>query len=219
MRALVYKELREVAGLTALAAVCYVALVSSLMGAKVFDWVPGLPRGVQDVPFVRCGFVQAFTVITAVFAIALGFRQSAWESARGTYLFLLHLPRSREAVFLTKMATGAAVLVGCSALAVVVYAGWAAVPGTQAGPFEWSMTAPAWRLVAATPLAYAGAFLSGLRPARWFGTRLLPLLASLALLVMATDVHAGPAGMALAACGYAAFVVAVCLVARVRDYS
>ena len=52
----------------------------------------------------------------------------------------------------------------------------AAAPRTHPGPFEWSMTESALRLWLILPLVYLGAFFSGLRPARWFGSRLLPLL-------------------------------------------
>ena len=54
---------------------------------------------------------------------------------------------------------------------------WAATPGTHAGPFEWSMTWPAFLVWLLLPLFYLGAFASGIRPARWYGSRLLPLLA------------------------------------------
>ena len=43
----------------------------------------------EKVDFLFFGLVSGF------FALALGFRQSAWESARGTYLFLLHRPLAR----------------------------------------------------------------------------------------------------------------------------
>ena len=49
------------------------------------------------------------------------------------------------------------------------------MPGTHPGPFEWSMTGPALRIWLIMPLVYLGAFASGIRPARWFGSRLLPL--------------------------------------------
>ena len=39
------------------------------------------------------------------------------------------------------------------------------------------MTGPAFRAWGVLPLVYLGAFASGLRPARWFGTRLFPLAA------------------------------------------
>jgi ABC-type transport system involved in multi-copper enzyme maturation permease subunit len=217
MKALVFKELREVLGIALAALGCYAALVLNLMGAKVFDWVPGMPRG-EDVPFFD-GFLTFFGLISVVFAVALGFRQSAWELSRGTYLFLLHLPRSRNAVFLTKLATGAAVLVLCASLPIVAYASWAIVPGRHAGPFEWSMTGPSWQHIGLVLLLYLGAFLSGLRPARWFGTRLLPLVACLALLVLLYWVPWPLGGLTLLTLAYAGLVSNVCFVARVRDYS
>jgi hypothetical protein len=220
MRALLRKELREVFGIAAAALGCYLALAANLMGAKVFDWVPGMPRGTNEVPFTGGDFEILFILISAVLAMALGFRQSAWESARGTYLFLLHRPLHRDALFLTKLATGVGVLVFCAAAPVVLYGAWAAVPGHHPGPFEWSMSAPAWRIVFLMPLLYLGAFLSGLRPARWFGTRLLPLVAALVLMIV---LHNLPwwwaATFPLAALLYGLLVANVCYVARARDYA
>ncbi len=220
MKALVRKELREVLGLAAIALTCYFVLVVSAIGARVFFWVPGLPHGPEDVPFISGGFLGGFTLVSVVFAAALGFRQSAWESGRGTYLFLLHRPMRRDTIFCTKLATGIGVFVLCASLPIVVYAAWAAMPGHHAGPFEWSMTGPAWQLVFLMPLLYLGAFLSGLRPARWFGTRLLPLAASVALLVL---VYSLPwwwyLRFPLALVLYALLAATVCHVARLRDYA
>lgn len=219
MRALALKELREVFGIAAVALGCYLALAVSAMGALVFVWVPGLPRGSEDVPFTG-DFNGVFEFLSILFSVALGFRQSAWESSRGTYLFLLHRPLRRNTVFLTKLAVGSGVLVFCGSVPIVVYAAWAAVPGHHAGPFEWSMTAAVWHFLFLTPLVYLGAFLSGLRPARWFGTRLLPLAASLGLLVLVNALPwwwylSLPEALVL----YAALAANVCFVARVRDYA
>jgi hypothetical protein len=220
MKALALKELREVFGITAAALGGYLALVASLLGAKVFDWVPGMPHGTEEVPFTGDGFTVFYTFVSVVFAAALGFRQSAWESARGTYLFLLHRPVPRDALFLTKLATGAGVFLLCASLPIVLYAGWAAVPGHHPSPFAWSMTGPAWRLAFLMPLLYLGAFLSGLRPARWFGTRLLPLVAAVVFLAL---LEALPwwwyLGFPLAVVLYGLLVANVCFVARVRDYA
>ena len=121
--------------------------------------MPGIPAGTDSVPFAGSGFTEFFVLVAVVFAVALGFRQSAWESGRGTYLFLLHRPAARDTIFLTKLATGAGVLVLCSTLPVVLYGWWAAVPGHHPSPFDWSMTEYAWRLVFQMPLLYLGAFM------------------------------------------------------------
>jgi hypothetical protein len=219
MRALAFKELREVAGIAAAALGCYLALVVNLMGAKVFDWVPGMPAGTEEVPFTGSDFATLFLLISAVFAVALGFRQSAWESARGTYLFLLHRPLGREAVMLTKLGVGAGVLLVGASVPVVLYAAWAAVPGHHPSPFAWSMTAGAWQMTLLMPLLYLGAFLSGLRPARWFGTRLLPLVTAVAALALLTEVPRWYLGLPLALGIDALLVANVYHVGRVRDYA
>jgi len=220
MRALAWKELREVFGIAAVALGCYLALAVNAMGARVFDWVPGMPAGTREVPFAGGGFTMFFTFISVVFAAALGFRQSAWESARGTFLFLLHRPLRRETIFLVKLAIGAGVLLGCASMPIVLYGAWAAVPGHHASPFEWSMTGPAWRLTILMPLLYLGAFLSGLRPARWFGTRLLPLVASvLCLALLYTAPWWWPVAFPLALVLYGLLAANVCFVGQVRDYA
>jgi hypothetical protein len=66
-----------------------------------------------------------------------------------------------------------------SGLPILIYALWAASPGTHASPFFWSMTTGIWMFWSRLPLIYLGAFLSGLRPGRWMGSRGLPLAASL----------------------------------------
>ena len=113
-------------------------------------------------------------------AIALGLKQSAWEVGEGTYYFLLHRPATRRFIFGTKLAVGAGFVLIVGGLLVLLYAMWAATPGNVATPFYWSMTGPRWQLWLCMPLLYLGAFLSGIRPARWFGTRLMPLVAAAA---------------------------------------
>jgi hypothetical protein len=82
------------------------------------------------------------------------------------------------------------------------------------------MTEPAWRLWIAMPTIYLGAFLSGLRPASWFASRLLPAFAGgtlIALLDVARLPFALHAGALLLF--DAALVVLIMYVARTRDYS
>jgi ABC-type transport system involved in multi-copper enzyme maturation permease subunit len=220
MKALVRKELREVFGITAAALAGYLMLVASLMGARVFDWFPGMPNGTREVPFVGGEFTVFFIFASVLFAVALGFRQSAWESSRGTYLFLLHRPVRREAIFLLKLAMGAGILVVCMSLPIVLYGTWAAAPGRHPSPFTWSMSESAWQSVLEMPLLYLGAFLSGLRPARWYGTRLLPLFASAAILLLLERVPWWwSLGLPLTVLLYGLLAANICYVARVRDYA
>lgn len=217
LRALVIKELREVYWIAAVAAAAYLVAVGAQIGAEPFARLAPMAR--WQAPFVGQSFVLAFGGVSAAFAVALGLRQSAWEGGRGLYLFLLHRPLRRETIFLTKLATGAALLLLCAGGPLLWYVVWAATPGHHPGPFAWSMTGQAWRVYLLAPLVYLGAFLSGLRPADWFGTRLLPLAAGAGLATVLVLVPWWPLGLAAGAAAYAALVAAVCQVARTRDYS
>jgi ABC-type transport system involved in multi-copper enzyme maturation permease subunit len=179
--AIVKKELRETRVFAALAVGLYLIYLSNLTGhwgrplSWIIAWAPGMSAEPPDVPFVQGSFVGILYSIGAALAITLGFRQSAWEPSQGTAQYLLHLPLTRRTIFLTKLTTGISLLLGCTLLPILIYAIWAAMPATHAGPFEWSMTWTAFLVWLHMPLAYLGAFASGIRPARWFGSRLLPL--------------------------------------------
>jgi ABC-type transport system involved in multi-copper enzyme maturation permease subunit len=220
MKALAFKELRELRGFAAVALVCYLLLVAQLMGAKVLSTINSAPPGTREIPFTGVDFLFGFITIAVVLAVALGFRQSAVESSRGTFLFLLHRPLSRNAILFTKLASGLAVFLVCLVLPLVSYAAWASIPRQFPGPFWWSMTAPAWWTVLVIPTLYLGAFLSGIRPARWFGTRLLPLVAaSVAVIVIYAMPWKWSLGIPAAALVDAVLIACVSFVAGQRDYA
>ena len=181
--AIVRKELREVRAFAAIALALYAVSLIRLTGklspllTALMGWMPGMDAESADVPFVDDYFLEHFFFIGMALALALGFRQSAWEPSQGTALYLLHLPLARQTIFVTKLVTGIGLLLLCTLLPILIYAAWAAMPGTHPGPFEWMMTGPALRVWLLMPLVYLGAFASGIRPARWFGSRLLPLAA------------------------------------------
>jgi ABC-type transport system involved in multi-copper enzyme maturation permease subunit len=182
VRAIVTKELRETRVFAALALGLYFVYLSKLTGrwsrllTQLIGWAPGMKVEAPDVPFVEDNFLTMYFFIGVALAIALGFRQSAWEPSQGTALYLLHLPLTRHTIFLTKLLTGIGLQLVCTLLPILIYATWAAMPGTHPGPFAWSMTGPALHIWLLMPLVYLGAFASGIRPARWFGARLLPLV-------------------------------------------
>ncbi len=114
----------------------------------------------------------------------LALKQSAWEFDRNPSLFLLHRPIERWRLVGTKLLVGLVLLWTMCALPVVVLGLWAVVPGNQAAPFFWSMTLESWRAIFSVSIVYLGAFLSGVRPARWFGTRLLPVIGAIAVALL-----------------------------------
>lgn len=237
LKSLIIKELRESIWLVAVALGLYLLLLSGLMSRDeegLLSYSMPTPQMAlrlfsfssqsNEVPFTGNNFTSTFMMISILFALGLGFQQSLKESRQGTYLFLLHRPRSRQAIFLTRMAVGAGLLLGCGMLPILIYACWASTPGNVPAPFEWSMTSSAWWHWASIPLVYLGAFLSGLRPAAWYGTRLLPLVFAFSILFVLREIlwSWGLTAMGLAisyAVTYAALVSASLYVADSRDYS
>ncbi len=196
IKALAIKELRETAWIAAVGLAAYACVVATIISPRIEDGMTMLP-GMKTLakamysehdrlfPFVMGSFDSSFTVISLALAAALAFRQTLGEERGGTYGFLLHRPVKRRSALLVKMAVGAGLLLLVSALPILALATWAATPGTHPSPFEWSMTEAVWRIWIVMPIAYLAAFLCGIRRARWFGTRLLPLPAVVAPMMLA----------------------------------
>jgi ABC-type transport system involved in multi-copper enzyme maturation permease subunit len=180
-KALATKELRETLGILVLALLAYLYFVSDAAGLSLLPWVSVQS---QEIPFVGDAFRWSFAIVSGIFAVALGLRQTAWEDVAGTWQFLLHRPIARRRIIAAKLIFGAGAYLAVAALPILLYAWWAATPGTHASPFYWSMTSPTWQLWLSIGLLYLGAFLAGLRPGRWFGTRLAPLAAAGALVLL-----------------------------------
>ncbi|WP_165246957.1 hypothetical protein [Paludisphaera soli] len=222
---LVRKELRETLAFVAPALALYLVYVGHLTGMArplaraLAGLLPGLSGMPPDLPFIQGDFNSTLLYIGAALGIALGFRQSAWEPSQRTALYLLHLPLPRRTIVLTKLLTGVGLLLACTLTPIGLYGLWAATPRTHPGPFEWSMTGDALRVWAVLPLVYLGAFASGLRPARWFGSRLLPLAA---VALPATAAAVVPwwwsVGLPILALATAALTVFILREAETRDY-
>jgi hypothetical protein len=182
-KALAIKELRESAAIIAVAALAMLWLLGNQLGWRFTPYSTNNDMG-RQIPFLGTQFAQILALVGGALAIGLGLKQTAWENSGDKYYYLLHRPITRQAVFLTKMAIGLAVLLLFTVGPLLIYANWAATPGNHATPFFWGMTADAWRTCWALPSIYLAALLSGLRPARWFGTRLFPLLGTGVLVML-----------------------------------
>lgn len=184
LKALTFKELREIAVLAALSVAAFGYCLARAVGYR-------LPPGptVAAVPFLADRFTVEAGAISFCLAVLLGFAQSYLESMRGAWTWLFFRPISRRKLIAAKLCVGAAVYLLCSATPLLAYAWWASLPDKHAGPFEWSMTADAWRRCLWMLAIYFGSFLSGIWPGRWLGTRLLPLIGVAALSSLAL---AGP---------------------------
>jgi hypothetical protein len=117
---LMRKELRETRAFAVLSLLIYLVYVSNLTGVggpmarSLVGLVPGMATTPPDIPFVQGNFGTMLFFVGAMLAIALGFRQSAWEPSQGTALYLLHLPLKRRSIVSTKLLTGVVMLLICT---------------------------------------------------------------------------------------------------------
>jgi len=213
------KEIRETRGIVLSVLALYCLLIMSLVHSWHVD-CRRLPPFVED----EGSFYTWFIFLTLSMAIGLGLRQTLGESVRGSYPFLLHRPAGRRWLIGVKLLVGGGLYLACSAVPILAYALWAATPGTHPSPFDWSMTAPAWYISFGMTSLYLGAFLTGIRPGRWYRSRILPMAAALFLAyVAAICVFAlGPVPELWAYLTLAVFdvwmIAMILFVARTRDY-
>ncbi len=219
--ALVRKELRELLPLLAVASIVHLYLVGCATG--------NVPEGINIlgeqrwIPFYVDPFdgrIGSLLLVGGAFALFAGLWQTFSELARGTFHFLLHRPLPRTSIFGVKLLVGLVASLTVTWLPLFFYALWAATPGTHASPFFWSMTGRTWLVCLVILLLYLAAFLSGLRPGRWYASRFWPVpLALLAgLLVSSTPTSQFVSAMLLAGAA-AAFLWVILHVACARDFS
>ena len=215
IRTLVLKELRESLPIVAVAGLAIAFILVQLCGLSFFAF---FGYGGAMLPFIADAFWKWVAIIGIPFAIFLALKQTQWEEMKGTYRYLLFRPVDRKQFFLWKIIVGLSLLTCSMAIAIVAYGLWATLPGRHASPFYWSMTVPSWHAWFVLPVMYSAAFLCGVRPGRWFGSKLLPLAGAsmLALLLLAQPwPWIALVGSVIATALYASVAIDV---VRSRDY-
>jgi hypothetical protein len=132
-------------------------------------------------PFSDGDFTVGIAASAAILGALLGFWQTLLESVSGTWPFLMHRPLTRRGMLLKKLASGAVLLAAATGLPVLLYALWVATIGSRTVPFRWWMTAETWVLWFTSFGVYLAAFLVGIREARWYVSRLWPLVPAVGL--------------------------------------
>jgi hypothetical protein len=215
LKALAIKELRESAGIVALAVLGVAYALAELTATPLLPWQSSR---LYAYPFVGDRLYFYLAVIAGGFGIALGMKQTAWELGRNTFHFLLHRPLARRHVFYCKLLIGSILVVLVASALVLLYAWWVATPGHVQAPFFWSMTVPAWQFCVAVLPVYLGAFLSGIRPGQWFGSRLLPLAAGILISFGAVITPWWWLGIVISLAGIALLTANILHYVRERDY-
>lgn len=178
-KSLIRKELIEAGAVTAIATVIYLIIV----GAEIYEFRSYQIRSHHN-HYSAGVWVSLFTrdlyplciLVPASFAALLGLVQTVSESIQGTWGYLLHLPPARQRVIRIKLTSGLVAYTLCSGSFLAICVLVALSRQTVIRPLEWWMISPVMQCIVSGVLIYLGAFLTGLRPARWYGSRLLPLV-------------------------------------------
>ena len=215
---LLSKELREIwwMGLAALVAAAFVAF--DAMGIGIghdwrIDW--GQRRG--RIPFLSGDFRLGIGMTAICLGAGLGLWQTMSESITGTWSYLLHRPIRRGQIIATKLFAGVGILIISIGLPFLVYFLWA-LSGVHAAPFEFWMMEDSLRLWAAGVVAYLAAFLTGIRTAHIYISRLWPVVP--AGLIIAAQEEAWPTvGWCLVLAGIVLLLPSIFFAAENRDYA
>jgi hypothetical protein len=223
-REMALKEWHETRGVVLLILIVYVLQVADVSNWN-WDWQSGssviydysISNSLQKpMPFLDDGAASNYWWFVVAMAVAIGLRQTLGESVRGTWSFLLPRPMSRRWLIGAKLLTGLLLYFVCGS-AVILFHGWrSATPGVYAAPFFWWMTVPWWETLLNMTVFYLSVFLVGIRPARWYGTRLLPLVP---LFVVACVPFRSPVDPVFVLLADAALLRSIFFVAQTRDYS
>jgi hypothetical protein len=165
MIAIIGKEIREHLKW----AVLWLVLVGLCAAATVRLQNTGDWQGAESV----CSpmFIAVMTFGSAAGGLLLGLLQSLLEMRRSQWAFLVHRPLPRSRIFLAEVLGGLALYFPAMLIPLLGAALWAAAPGHIAGPFEWRMILPSIAFIVAGVVFYLAGLLTGLRPARWYGSR------------------------------------------------
>ena len=168
MKAIIFKELQENAKWAALMLVgMLIAMTVALYEGFVWSFRP-------QVFHDEILAVMIFGPCAA--ALVLGLLQTALETRRDQWAFLMHRGVSASHIYLGKVVAGTIMYLAIvlpPLLTAVVCCTWG---GIERFPFEWQMVAPSALGVVAAFGLYFAAMLVAVRQARWYVSRLLPLV-------------------------------------------
>lgn len=135
------------------------------------------------------GYRNGFSLVSETFlltgrigallwAATLGFVQILADFRGDRTALLLHRPATRSSIFFGKASGGAVLYFFPLGVPFVLACAWAATPGNLAAPFWPRLMLPAIADMLSGLAFYFAAMIAALRPARWYGSRVLPLIAA-----------------------------------------
>jgi hypothetical protein len=176
MKSLIWKELREM-GLWAAIIAVGLALAQGFalymtLGVHGQDYTYNVSNEIDTI----YGYFKLWMQVGAPIAgFVLGLLQIVPEQRRDQWAFLMHRPVTPRTIFFAKATAGIFLYVCATGLPLAGFSIWLSVPGNFPGPFDASLTLPDVAAILAGIPFYFAAMLVALRPARWWGSKILPV--------------------------------------------
>jgi hypothetical protein len=169
MKALIFKEWRENAKVAVLGLVIY----ALLLVVQYRQYVAG-PLPLRQ-PLASENLLWSTVWFCGIFGAVLGWLQIHNERRPDLWAFLLHRPMTRTDIFLGKTLAGLGLYAAVVCVPLAVFTVWALWPGHVAAPFEVRILRPLAASILTGLVFYLAGMLTGLRQARWYGSRGLGL--------------------------------------------
>ncbi len=119
------------------------------------------------------------TTAVPLIGLAFGLLQILPELRRDQWAFLMHRPATRTTLYFGKVVPGVCLYLIAAIPPLLGFALWASSPNHIPAPFDFRFTLAGWAaILSGLPFYFAG-LLVGLRPARWYGSRALPIVSAL----------------------------------------
>jgi len=194
MKALLWKELCEN---VRWAAIGFVATAGALL---LWLWQEHYSYSMSSLAGEE--MLLILTIAAPVAGLALGLLQTLPEVRQSQWAFLVHRGVSPGQIFAAKIYVGLSLYTLAILAPYLLLVLWLAVEGDVVAPFHWAMAWPGLSILAAGAGFYFAGMLIALRPARWYASRLLPLLLPgicvAGLLILALEMQAGVPFLAIA---------------------
>lgn len=164
MRFFFWKELRE----NRIVGLLLFAIVSLAFGENIYQCKVG-----------SINYDQSITLYSALIcAFCFGFFQTFRERKIDRWAFMMHRPISLSSIFLAKSFAGILIVILSVGIPFFGWLFWMSIPGNLSAPFDWRLSLRGISDLTASLAFYFAGMLVALRPVRWWGTRIWPLLAA-----------------------------------------
>lgn len=178
MKALFWKEWREHLRTTAFAFL----LIALLMLRSGYSALRAAPTK-SDFELGEW-LMYLLLVLAPIFAVTLGWSQISGELKRDQWAFLIHRPITRTQIFVGKAIAGLSMYFFATVTPLLLLMLWLRVQTLVAIPFVPNdLREPLTTILAYAHFYFAGMLIAA-RPARWYGSRYLPLPAALAAIFL-----------------------------------